>query len=133
MSSLETRVKPILVPLITGRRITLNKCNQEILATWIATKFLTAEFSDPDNISTPALQRSLLMGRRVPPEIMTIWIAHYTAGTWANAYYRHSATFGWAPPGTIPSQPSGSLPKNTQSQSFIIGELFVQAMSTTVS
>ena len=134
MSRLETRVKPILIPLLTGTHVNLDKYNQEILATWIAMKLLIAEFSVPEDVSTPALERSLLMGRRLPPNIMSIWIAHYPGSTWQNTYLRQSSTLGWAPFGTIPSiPPGGSFHKNTQTQSFLIGELFVQAVTTTVT
>jgi hypothetical protein len=119
--------------LLTSAPFALNKYNQEILATWIAMKLLTCEFSVPEDVVTPDIERSLLMGRRLPPEIMRIWIARYTGGAWDNVYLRHAATLGFAPRGTIPSTPpSGSFAKNAQSQTLLIGELFVQAITTTV-
>jgi len=95
MSRLETRVMPIVIPLLTGAPIQLNKYNQEILATWIAMKLQIFEFNFPDkSIVTPALERSLLMGRRVPPDIMSIWIARYR-GVQENSYYREAGGVAW--------------------------------------
>jgi hypothetical protein len=132
MSGLETKAKPILIPLITGTHAVLDRYRQEVVANWIAMKLLTSEFSDPEDIATPELERSLFMGRRQPPDIMAIWIARCAAPGWTNTYWRQAATLGWAPFGTLPDLSGGPLPKNTQSQTFVIGELFVQAVSTTV-
>ena len=133
MSRLEARVQPILVPLLTGTPTMLGKYNQEILATWIATKLMICEFSVPDDFVTPPLERSLLMGRRMPPDIMAIWIGCYKGTRWGNVYLRHAATVGWAPRGVVPVIPPGaSFSKNVQAQSFFLGELFVQAVTTTV-
>jgi hypothetical protein len=95
-------------------------------------KLLICEFSVPDDIVTPPLQRSLLMGRRYPPNIMAIWIGRYLGDGFRNVYLRHAATIGWAPIGTIPTVSPGRLAKIVQSQSFFIGELFVQAVTHTV-
>jgi hypothetical protein len=132
MSRLETAVKPFLLPLISGTRAILDNYRQEQVATWIAMKLLTCEFSDPEDIATPEIERSLLMGRRKPPDVMGIWIARCSTPGWTNTYWRQAATLGWAPLGTLPDLSGGPLPKNTQSQTFVIGELFVQAVSSTV-
>jgi hypothetical protein len=129
MSRLESRVRPVLIPLLTGRPLVLNRQNQEVLATWIATRLLVAEFSDPINeLVTPAIERSLLMGRRRPPDVMRIWIGRYTEGLLQNIYYRHATPMAVTPPG----RPRNPLPKanNTQAQTFLIGELFVQGITT---
>jgi hypothetical protein len=133
MSRLETSAKPVALPLIAGTHAVLEKYRQEILATWLAMKLMTCEFSDPEDLATPELERALLMGRRRPPDIMGIWIARCADLGWSNTYWRQAATLGWAPIGTLPPQPVSLLPKNTQAQTFVIGELFVQAVSTTVA
>jgi len=133
MSRLETRVKPVLIPLFKGSPFLLNKYNQEILATWIAMKLMVAEFSVPEDTVTPQIERTLLMRRRRPPDVTGIWIGHYKGTGWGNVYLRNAATLGWAPFGTIPKAPAkGSFAKNTQLQTFFIGELFVQAVTVTI-
>jgi hypothetical protein len=133
MSRLETRVKPILIPLLGGCSTVLTHYDQEVLATWISMKLMTCEFSVPEDVATPATERTLLMGRRIPPEITAIWIGHYKGTGWGNVYVRHAASVGFAPVGTFPVIPSKELlVKNVQAQTFFIGELFVQAVTTTV-
>lgn len=129
MSRLEERAKPIIIPLLRGTHIALTKPNQELLATWIATKLLTLECTTPD-VVTPALERSLLMGRRRPPDIMQIWIGHCADGPATGAYYRHAQS---APVRVPFGGLMTVLPKapNLQAQTFIIGQLFVQAITTT--
>jgi hypothetical protein len=132
MSRLETSAKPILIPLISGQYGVLDRHRQEVLATWIAMKLMTCEFSDPEDIATPEVERSLLMGRRRPPDAMGIWIAYCPNPGWTNTYWRQASTLGWAPRGAVPKQDLASLPKNTQSQTFVVGELFVHAAYSTV-
>src|ERR1700733_6558835 len=128
MSRLETLAKPVLIPLFTGKSVSLNKYNQELVATWIAVKLVVCEFSVPEDAITPAIERSLLMGRRRPSDITSLWIGNYTGRSWDNAYARFSAGIGvgFKSPGQL-SQ-SG---KNVQSQSMIAGRLFIQATTTT--
>ena len=135
MSRIESRVKPILVPLLLGLPTTLPKYSQEVLATWIAMKLMTAEFSMPlDDIVTPALERSLLMGRQRPPDdIMGIWIGRYQGNTWSNTYVSHGAAVAWAPAGTVPVvTPENSRRRTVQAQILFMGQLFIQAVTTIV-
>lgn len=130
MSRLENRVRPILIPLLAGRSLVLNKERQEVLATWLATRLLVAEFSDPvDQLVTPQIERSLSMGRRLPPDIMRIWIGCADKSL-SNLYYRHAAPMAI----TLPGRQRKPAPKtnNIQAQTLVIGDLFVQAITTTV-
>jgi len=134
MSRIENRVKPILTPLLLGLPTTLPKYSQEVLATWVAMKLMTAEFSTPDNITTPALERSLLMGRQRPPDdIMRIWIGRYQGNAWGNVYYSHGAAVAWAPAGTVPIvTPENSKRRTVQAQTLFMGQLFIQAVTSMV-
>jgi hypothetical protein len=132
MSQLETRVMPILTPLLLGQPFVLGKYHQEILATWIAMKFLVCEFSIPTDVVMRPVERSLVMGRRLPPEKMKIWIGYYKGSLWSRAYERHAARLGWGnASGPLPL-PKGTLSKNIQSQTVGIGRLLIQSISTTI-
>ena len=133
MSRLEEKAKRFLLPLITGRYGVVDKYRQEVIANWIAMKLLVCECSIPEDVVFNDKQRSVFMGRRWPPEEMTIWIGRYTGQAWFNTYLRSATCVGWAPVGTFPkAPPSGSIAKNIQAQTFLIGQLFVHATSTTV-
>ncbi|MGA8613647.1 MAG: hypothetical protein WB760_18635 [Xanthobacteraceae bacterium] len=116
---------------MTGRYINLNPYNQEVLATWIAMKMLVADFLTPDDVFASSLDRSLFMGRRLPPDNMTIWIGRYLGSEATNLYYRHGAVAVVTPIRIIPRRPPPGTKKNLLSQTFIIGELFAHAISTT--
>jgi hypothetical protein len=96
-------------------------------------KLMTCEFSAPDDVVWPSIERRLLMGRRRPPDNMSIRIGHYKGSGYGNVYLRNASTMGVAPVGVIPdAPPGGSFARNVQAQQFFIGELFVQAISTTL-
>lgn len=132
MSRLETKAMPILTPLLLGQPFVLGKYHQEVLATWIAMKLMVCEFSVPEDVVTPPLERSLLMGRRLPSDITTIWIGYYQGSFWSSAYERHAALLGWGnASGPLPV-PNDALAKNIQSQTLGIGRLLIQTISTTL-
>jgi hypothetical protein len=133
MSGLETKAKRFLIPLISGQYGVVDRYRQEIIANWIAMKLLVCECSIPEDMVFNSMDRSIFMGRRWPPDSMSIWIGRYTGDGWANTYLRSAVCAGWAPVGTLPKMPpSGSFAKNLQAQTFLIGELFVHATSTTI-
>lgn len=131
MNSLENRVKRILTPLMTDGPIFLDKYNQEILAMWIATKMMVAEFMAPEDTVFSPLDRSLLMGRRIPSDVTGIFIGQYKGERRHNMYMRRGHSFIRAPRGVIPTAPQHSR-SNFQEQTFVIGELFVTTLSTTL-
>jgi hypothetical protein len=132
MSGLETKAKRFLIPLIAGHYGVVDRYRQEILANWIAMKLLVCECSIPEDMVFSATDRSIFMGKRWPPDAMTIWIGRYTGTAWSNTYLRSAVCAGFAPRGTFPkAPPSGSFAKNMQAQTFLIGELFVHATSVT--
>src|SRR5262249_17493807 len=90
------------------------------------------EFSTPEDAVTPPLLRSLLMGRRLPPDHMKIWIGLQEGKSWRNAYSRRaSAIVLGDDSGPFPLPPS-DLTQNIQSQTLGIGRLFIQSISTTL-
>jgi hypothetical protein len=127
-----TKVMPILTPLLLGQPFALGKYHQEILATWIATKLMVCEFSVPEDVVTPPLERSLLMGRRLAPDIMKIWIGYYQGSFWSSAYERHASLLGWGDASGPFPLPKDAPAKTIQSQTLGIGKALVHAMSTTL-
>jgi hypothetical protein len=73
------------------------------------------------------------MGKRLPPDIMRIWIADYRQATWSNAYARFSFRVGIGERGK-PLQPQTLTgEKNMQSQSLLAGRLFIQATTIAIA
>jgi hypothetical protein len=86
MSSLENKAKPFLIPLISGQHSVVDRYRQEIIANWIAMKLLVCECSIPEDIVFSKTDRSIFMGKRWPPDSMSIWVGRYTGEGWANTY-----------------------------------------------
>jgi hypothetical protein len=131
MSQLDEAVKPILSPLILGQPASLDRHMQKTLATWIVTKMMVSEFSYPDDIVTPQSERESVMLTLTPPGNWQIWIAHCRAEKWRSGLTRMAMNIG--PLDNPPSLPAGQkhIAKNTQLFSFGIGELLINAVSTT--
>ena len=75
------------------------------------------------------------MVRRLPPDIMKIWIGYYQGSFWQSANERHAALIGWGnASGPLPlPKPKEMSSKNIQSQTLGIGRFLVQAISTTLT
>lgn len=132
ISRLDEAIKPILTPLILGQPATLDVVQQRMLATWVAAKFMTAEFSYPDDIVTPFAEREFLRVNQEPPSNWRIWISRCRAERWKTKIDRMAVNIGKLDH-QPPPIPSGQkyVSKNTQHFTVGIGELFVNAISNT--
>jgi hypothetical protein len=129
MSSLESKVKPIMAPLIMGHPSVLTEDNQKAIARWLVMKFMVIEFIKQDKPITPQSERHYVMNNDSPPSNWRIWIGHQKANLWNTAFLTEEAMLGQVSTDNPPS----SFAKNTQSISFGIGDLFVQTIHTTVA
>jgi hypothetical protein len=129
MSVLETRVKPILTPLMLGQPLVMNSDNQRILSRWFALKVLVAEFSEPDTVCTPQSERETFMLTDVPPANWQIWIAHKRGTDWRVKYTRTAMTLGVAQDGGALIPPDGNYAKNANAVTMGIGELLLHAIA----
>jgi hypothetical protein len=133
MSLLESKVKPIMAPLIMGHPTVLTEDKQKAIARWLVMKFMVVEFIKQDQPITPQSERLYVIGNNSPPPNWRIWIGHQKANLWNTAYFAEAATLGPISPDKPPAPPNNSFAKNTQSISFGIGDLFVQAIHTTIA
>lgn len=130
MSTLETRVKPILTPLMLGQPVVLSTADQRTLAKWFAMKVMVAEFSDPRDVSSPQSERDYLMSNEGPPPNWQIWIAHRRGPDWRVKYTRTALTLGVSVDGGLIEAPDNSLAKNSKAVTMGIGELLLHAIAT---
>lgn len=76
MSELEARAKPLLIPAMNARPLTLTKDHQRTLATWIAVKMTVGEFANfPGKLISP-IDATFLKEHSQPPNTWDIWLAH---------------------------------------------------------
>jgi hypothetical protein len=87
MSALESEAKPLLLPLIEGRRSVLSPKDQKVLSTWCMKTVLMLEQIHPVCLAPPAHYRYLYEHRR-PWPVSFVWIARYDDPTYATRYQR---------------------------------------------
>jgi hypothetical protein len=131
MSDLETAVKPIVTPLILDQQTILGKERLQTLASWIATKVMVAEYSDPPRVVSTAEDRKFLMETGEPPATWKIWIGRQDGRSWYMKYRRHSATLVSSADDGSPVIPlTGTFAKNTQLATFGMGYLIIHVLSS---
>jgi hypothetical protein len=83
MREVEDRAKPILVPLIEGRKTKLTPYDQIIIATWAVMKSIVSEYHSTSHASTHWTQRRSMKNRKQPPANgWRVWIANFTRRSW---------------------------------------------------
>ena len=98
LSSLEKRTKSLLLPIIRGEKILLDRDNQLLLATWAAKTIMAAEFVDRTKIAIPQADRTSLMRNvSVPSAGWWIWIAGNQGNEWETGIYHFSARLNVTP------------------------------------
>ncbi len=129
MSGIQQTAKPFLIPLIQGRRTTLTATEQKAIATWCAMTAMTGEFLslDPTAIAISQKERDWLRDHGSPPDNWKIWIGHRPS---RNSFWNHYIVPLNAKNVLNLSNDSLALP-DTQTTTFIIGNLFVHIFSST--
>jgi hypothetical protein len=131
MSKLQERAKPLLIPLVRGETITLSPEAQEIIAAWVAMFVMVAENAEPTKIAISQWHRTYFYATRTVPDHWGIWIGNYQRGHWVGHLVHNVA------PITLPSNipkpnDAGLYPPNTQTTTFVVGQLYVHAGSTSL-
>lgn len=132
MSVLQERAKPVIVPLLLGKPTSLDIASQITLSAWVAMATIVAEF-DPRN-STIAIHerdRDWLYKHHTAPSSFRIWIGQY-ADQNSKGFYWHT-TMPISSPEDVPEGENPDLPRShTQTTTFIVGQLYVHVLSSSV-
>jgi hypothetical protein len=89
MSRLETAAKPLLVPMINGRRTTLDKPQQRTIATWTLKTTMMLEQMDPEPVDIHPKHYPFLYEHGEPPATAWVWIGANDATRW------HTFRYAW--------------------------------------
>ena len=131
MSEVQSAAKPHLIPLIEGRQCTIEGHPQRLISLWAAMAIMVGEFQEPEKVAISAEHRSHLRLNRGTPPNWRIWIGRYKRGEWKSHWF-HCAL----PVSTKEYVPdmmdSGIRRPNTQTTTFVAGQLFIHAMSSDV-
>jgi hypothetical protein len=83
MRSIEDRAKPILTPLIRGKKGSLSPQDQTMIATWAILKVMVAEHDKRGHVTIHWTHRRWMMKRKSPPgRGWGVWIGHYQRANW---------------------------------------------------
>ncbi|MGB8839623.1 MAG: hypothetical protein WCC64_00995 [Aliidongia sp.] len=124
MKRLEDAAKPILTPLIEGRRTRLLPEHQAIIAAWVSLKIMVSEHWRHGSITVHWTQRRSMMRRQIPPMAgWGIWIGHYERVNWKGGFISRPFFYPEAStPARIPPYYNGA------STTMVIGKLFIQVI-----
>jgi hypothetical protein len=131
MGRLQERAKPFLIPLFNGEFTDLTDIAQIRIAAWCAMATMTSEHlaRNPQKIVVTQEERAWLMQHGRAPDTWRIWIGKFKRNKWPGQWIRI----------TLPVIAEKDIPQvlstdfrapNVQTTTFIIGELYVHAMSS---
>lgn len=133
MSELQTRAKPILVPLINGERCTLRRQNQLVLASWITMFTMVAEFRlrSDEYVAISESERNQFKDTRRPLMNWKIWIGCIDDQDWIGRYV-HTSMPVVSKDDPVKQTSDGVPVPNTQTTTFTVNKLYVHVLSSTV-
>jgi len=131
MSDLQQLAKPIVVPIIEGKSVTLNEKEQKIIASWSAMAVMCSEQGDPPNIAIAQGLRDILFQHHVPPKKR--W------RTWVALHNRRDLKMSWARHHFLLAQDEEHTKRfetepfyNSQSSTYMVGPLLLHTISSDV-
>lgn len=74
MSRLQEAAKPFLVPMLTGKRVSLHRRGQRVLSAWMAMMVTVSEHMNREQVTIPPIDRTWLMEKSEAPHHWRIWI-----------------------------------------------------------
>lgn len=91
---------------------------------------MCAEFANPDRVTVTATDRCGLKEHCTPPPVgWKIWIGNFVRQTWPG-YFVHNA-FSFIEDDIAKAHNGGPYPVNTQTTTYVVGQLYIHVMSST--
>jgi hypothetical protein len=132
LGQIQEQTKPILISLLQGKTTTLGPPAQAQLAQWCTMATMTGEFIDRDPLGQgiTLAERQLLWKQSAIPPNWRIWVARYQRYKWKGQWIHFTLPiFGSEDSSSL--QPGDPAAPNTQTTTFVVGELYVHVMSST--
>lgn len=130
MSRLQEETKPILLPLIQGNKTRLRAKSQMQLAQWCTMAVMVAEFVLPKLIAIPQPSRTYFKETLLPPDNWKIWIGNFQRDKWPG-YLCHNVLPVFGESQSMVVNHCGVCPPNTHETTYVVGNLFIYAFSST--
>jgi hypothetical protein len=129
MSRLQSDAKPHLLPLILGQATGLDTKAQQTIAAWIAMSVMVGEFNDREKVAITATERRRFKKTKTAPAHWRIFIGDYNRVHWKGRWV-HNVLPVSSPKHRIKRTAGGTPRPNTQTSTFVVGRLYVQALSS---
>lgn len=131
MGKAQERAKPLIIPLITGEPTEINHHTQTVLSMWAAMAIMVGEFREKQHAVIPAGERQCLMNHQKAPPNWRIWIGNYKRDKCQTGWFHNTLTIQTEK--HIPDVTNDGTPRpNTQATTFVVGQLYIHAMSSSV-
>jgi hypothetical protein len=136
MKRIQDDVQSTAIPLITGKKTTLTRSTQKLVAMWIAMAVIVSEFSNRSSqefsaektAGVPETDRRWLYNFQTIPPNWKIWIGHYPSGH-DDAFWHHESLVFLDEDAPNVASSDGHRP-NTQATTYTVGKLYVHAFSS---
>ena len=131
MSRLQERARPFLVPLLRGERCALGPEAQTAIAAWATMVTMTAEFmlESAGKVGVSREDRLRLMQTEAPILEWRIWAAYHRGGVYSHGWTHTSLPIVGGEDLPNAELVYSPLP-NTQTTTFVVGELYIHTMSS---
>lgn len=131
MSTAQERAKPLIIPLITGEPTEIDQNAQTVISMWATMAIMVGEFREKQHAVIPAAERQYLMNHQKAPPNWRIWIGNYKRDKWQARWFHN--TLPILTEKHIPDVANDGTPRpNTQTTTFVVGQLYIHAMSSSV-
>jgi hypothetical protein len=132
MSDLQEAAKPYLVPMLEGKRVSLHRKAQKIVAAWAAMTAMTAEYLNEQMVAVPQSDRDHLRKTSQVPKYWRIWIGRYERSGGKKRFWHNAmALTEQKVEGAAIFAPS---PSNSQTTAMCLGDhLFIYIMNSEVA
>jgi hypothetical protein len=131
LSRIQERAKPYLIPLIRGQATVVGHDGQRAVAAWCAMATMTGEYidRDPGAVAVSQADRNYLREHQATPPGWKIWIGRYVRHRWPGRWLHFTVPILAGK--DVTGDPNDRLrPVNTQSTTFVIGQLIVNTLSS---
>lgn len=131
LSGIQERAKPYLVPLIQGHSAVMGTPAMDAIAAWCVMATMTGEYLTRDTTAVAVSQgeRDWFRDHGTPPPNWKVWLGHYQRYRWQGRW-AHFVLPILDAKHIVRTEEDRRAPPNTQTTTFIIGNLLVHTMST---
>jgi hypothetical protein len=130
MSRIQNNAKGILLPMLQGNSANIKRKDKVTIATWNTMTLMVAAFLSKNKSSISEMERHWFYINQRPPANWNIWAGNFNRVEWVG-YWAHNV-FEFADKENGSERNLNNITPNTQTTSYVVGQLYLYAVSSTV-